>query len=67
MSLLKEFNASAENSYFVGDGETDILTAINAKITPIAVLWGNRDKEFLEGYGAEIFARKPEELLNLIK
>ena len=65
--LLKEFNASAGNSYFVGDGETDILTAINAKITPIAVLWGNRDKEFLKGYGAEIFARSPEELLNLIK
>ncbi len=67
LSLLKEFNASAENSYFVGDGETDILTGINAKITPIAVLWGNRDKEFLQGYGAKIFAKTPEELLTLIK
>ena len=44
-----------------------LLTAINAKITPIAVLWGNRNKEFLERFGAKIFAKEPEELLNLIK
>ena len=67
LSLLKEFDALPENSYFVGDGETDILTGINAKITPIAVLWGNRDKAFLEGYGAKIFANNPQELLTLIK
>ena len=67
LNLLKEFDASAENSYFVGDGETDILTGINAKITPIAVLWGNRDREFLAKFGAKIFAEKPEDLLEIIK
>lgn len=66
-SLVKEFNASKENTYLIGDGETDVMTAINADINCIAVLWGNRDKEFLSKYGAKVFAREPKELLELIK
>lgn len=64
--ILNQMNASVENSYLVGDGETDVLTALNAKIKFIGVLWGNRDKEFLQGYGAKVFAKTPKELLSLI-
>ena len=67
LNLLKEFDIKPENAYFVGDGETDVLTAINAKVNCIAVLWGNRDKEFLSKYGATTFAKNPEELLEIIK
>ncbi len=65
--ILKEFDVLPENAYFVGDGETDVLTAINAKINCVAVLWGNRDKEFLSKYGATVFAQKPQDLLEIIK
>lgn len=65
--VLKRFNVSAENAYIVGDGETDVLTAVNAGINGIAVLWGCRDKDFLESYGAKVFAKNPTQLLDLIK
>ncbi len=67
LNLLKKYNVDPKNAYFIGDGETDILTGINANITPIAVLWGNRNREFLSKIGAEIFAEKPEDLLEIIK
>ena len=64
---LEEYGVLPENAYVVGDGETDVLTAINAGATPIAVLWGNRTKEQLKGVGAKLFANTPEQLLSLIK
>ena len=67
LKILENFDANPETSYLVGDGETDVLTAINAKINSIGVLWGNRDKEFLSRYGAKVFAYTPEDLLELIK
>ena len=67
LNLLKKFDVAIENAYFVGDGETDVMTALNAKINCIAVLWGNRNKDFLSKYGATVFANTPEELLSLIK
>lgn len=65
--VLSKFNVLPENAYLVGDGETDVMTAINAGINCVAVLWGNRDKEFLEKFGAKVFAEKPEQLIELIK
>ena len=65
--LLDKFGVKKENAYLVGDGETDVLTALNAGITPVAVLWGNRTKEQLSLVGAKIFTEKPLELLDIIK
>ena len=65
--ILKTLNANKENSYLVGDGETDIITAIKSSLNCIGVLWGNRTKEFLEEYGAKTFATTPSELLKLIE
>lgn len=67
LSLVKEFGACEQSAYFIGDGETDVLTAINANLNFIAVLWGNRDKEILSKYGAKVFAKEPTDLLDLIK
>ena len=65
--LIEEMGVSAENTYFVGDGESDVLTAINAGMNGIAVLWGNRSREILAEYGATVFAERPQDLLELIK
>jgi phosphoglycolate phosphatase len=65
--VLSKFGVLPENAYLVGDGETDVMTAINAKVNCVAVLWGNRDKEFLAQYGAKVFASTPSELLDIIK
>ena len=67
LKILKEFGAERENAYFIGDGETDVMTARNAGIECVAVLWGCRTKEQLKEVGANIFAQMPKQLLDLIK
>ena len=67
LNILKEFGARPESSYFVGDGETDVMTAINAGINGVAVLWGYREKSQLEAVGATKFAQNPIDLLSIIK
>lgn len=64
--LIEKFNVKNENAYFVGDGETDVQVALNAGIKGIAVSWGYRTEEQLKDAGASVFARTPNDLLNLI-
>lgn len=66
INLLKKHGISPEKAYFVGDGETDVTAGLKAGTNVIAVLWGNRDKDFLAKYGASVFADKTSDLLNLI-
>ena len=65
--LVSDFGVKKEEVVFIGDGETDVVTAINAEVNGIAVLWGYREKEQLLDAGAKVFANSPSELLNLIK
>lgn len=51
----KVCGARAEECLFIGDGETDVQTAINAKMEHLAVLWGYRTKVQLEAAGAKNF------------
>ncbi len=64
--LLKTFNVHKDNACFIGDGETDVQTAINAGIRGVAVLWGYRCKEDLQKAGATCFALSPCDLPSLI-
>ncbi len=64
--ILKTFNVLPENAYFVGDGDADAMTAINAGINGISVLWGYRERAQLESVGAKVFAKTPRDLLDLI-
>lgn len=67
VNLLNEFGVSPENAFFVGDGETDVLTAINTGTKGISVLWGYRNKEQLKAAGAKVFVSNAEELYSTIK
>ena len=51
------------SAVYVGDSDVDILTARNAGIPCISVLWGFRDRDFLTQNGAETFISAPSELL----
>lgn len=66
-AIIKQFDVLPENTYFVGDGETDVKTSLNANTNGIAVLWGYRTKEQLQVAGANLFASEPLDLLSLIK
>lgn len=63
---LKELNASTETAIYVGDSDTDALTAKNAGLPCIGVVWGFRDKDVLENAGAEYIINEPSELLNIV-
>lgn len=44
-----------EKCLYVGDSEVDVLTAKNAGVPCLGVLWGFRDKEEMEAVGGEHF------------
>lgn len=51
-----------DKAIFVGDAETDILTAKNAGIPCVCVTWGFRDRADMEKTGGEIFVNTAEEM-----
>lgn len=59
---LKELDVPRDEVIYVGDSEVDFLTAQNSELQCINVLWGFRDKDFLESKGAKVFAETAEEL-----
>ena len=71
LMAMEELGAIKENSVYIGDSEVDIQTAINVGIPCISVLWGFRDKEFLEESGGVIFVNSmknlTEKLINFQK
>ena len=61
--LLKTMEAiGVERCIYVGDSEVDVLTAKNAGVPCISVLWGFRNREELVQAGADCFCEKTEEI-----
>ena len=59
---MEEMGADKENSIYIGDSEVDIQTAKNAGIPCISVLWGFKDRKFLEDSGAMAIVESMKEL-----
>ena len=57
----------AARCIYVGDSEVDVLTAKNAGVPCLSVLWGFRDRETLLAAGAEYFCESPADLLKNLK
>lgn len=57
---------SPAESVFIGDGETDVMTAKNAGMRCVSVLWGYRSKERLQEAGARVFASDFAELSKIL-
>ena len=56
-----------EKCIYVGDSEVDVLTAKNAGVPCLSVLWGFRDKACLLEHGADHFCDDPKNLLSALK
>lgn len=65
--MLESFGVKKEECLFVGDGETDVITAINAGVDGVSVLWGFRNKAQLVEAGAKLFATDYAQLKNIIE
>ena len=63
LEALKQLGVDAETAIYVGDSDVDLQTAKNAGLPCISVLWGFRNKEFLQEHGATSFVKHPKELL----
>ena len=66
LAALAELGSAKEEAVCIGDSEVDLQTAENAGIPCIAVLWGFRDRDFLAGNGAEVFAETPDDVLTVL-
>ena len=65
LQALDMLSSSSEEAIYIGDSDVDIATARNAGIPILSVLWGFRNKDFLSEHGAEMFAEKPEDILDI--
>lgn len=52
---------------YVGDSEVDVLTAKNAGVPCLSVLWGFRDKEDMLAAGGAHFCAEPARLVQILK
>ena len=64
-AALQALGVGKDGAVYVGDSDVDILTACHAGIPCISVLWGFRDKAFLQSHGATTYITHPDELLKL--
>jgi phosphoglycolate phosphatase len=65
--ILQKAGVRPEETLMVGDGEPDIIGAINAEILPVAAAYGYAPLEKLQLLGAEHSIRHLRELLPLIE
>ena len=66
-AAMRELGVNAQEAVYVGDSDVDVLTARNAGIPCVAVLWGFRDEACLKAAGAEMIARTPKALQEMIE
>ena len=52
---------------YVGDSEVDVLTANNANVPCVCVLWGFRDRADMEAAGGRIYFEKTEDLVRILE
>lgn len=67
LMALQQLNSTAEDAVYIGDSEVDILTAQQAGLPCISVLWGFRDHDFLLAHGAKVLVETPAEILQKIE
>ena len=56
-----------EKCVYVGDSEVDILTAKNAAVPCLSVLWGFRDREDMEAAGGQYLCENTADLVEKIE
>ena len=65
--VLDTLQIAKKDAVYIGDSEVDVQTAINAGLDSVIVLWGFRERELLEQYGAKVFAQDTKECLRLLQ
>lgn len=66
-AAMNELQVSPAETIYVGDSETDVLSAQNAGIPCLSALWGFRDQDTLRKAGASNFVTSPVEIAAFLK
>ena len=66
IEILKELHVDASEAIFIGDTKVDMITAKNANMTSVGVLWGFREKKELLEHGAKFIVKEPTEIIKLV-
>ncbi|WP_331774626.1 HAD family hydrolase [Sulfurospirillum sp. 1612] len=67
VAILKELDLKPAECLFVGDTKIDMMTAKNARMQSMGVLWGFRDEEELRSHDATYIAASPAEAIKIIQ
>ena len=66
LKMLQELGLEAHDVLFMGDTGVDMITAVNAGMFPVGVLWGFRTEKELRQHGARLVLNTPAELFAYI-
>jgi phosphoglycolate phosphatase len=67
LHIASAMNLRPADFLYVGDTATDMQTARNAGMYPVAALWGYRTREELEAAGASVLAAGPAEVIQCLQ
>jgi len=65
VEAMRRLEIGEEGTVYVGDSDVDIATARACHLPCISVLWGFRDRDFLEAHGATRFVCSPQDILEI--
>ncbi len=66
IKVLEYFKIEQSDAIYVGDSEVDIQTANNSGLDCISVLWGFKNREFLQSNRAKILISQPDEIFKYL-
>ena len=66
LKVFERLKIGPAESVYIGDSDTDIMTARNSGTDEILVSWGFRGREFLEEHGAKTICDTCDEVLGII-
>ena len=66
LQLLQKWQFAPQDCLYVGDTNTDMRTALNARLPKAGALWGFREREELARFAPDFLLEKPAELLGCL-
>ena len=67
LAIMQQLKAEPASTIYIGDSDTDLYTALNARVACIGACWGFRGRAFLEAHGAKLLAENVGDIWELIK
>ena len=66
LKAIDDLDSSKDKCLYIGNCEIDFETAKNAKLPFVGVVWGFRNKKFLEDMGADYIVNTPHDLISIL-